>query len=63
MKIFNMVGETVVTKGKVRRKWREGEEAFVDLEVWSENSKGISVGPGSVVVTLPSREKQEVEHA
>jgi acyl dehydratase len=61
MKIFNTVGDTVVTKGVVKRKWEEGEEAFVDLEIWSENSKGISVGPGTVVVALPRRESQAVE--
>lgn len=58
MKIFNTVGDTVVTKGVVKRKWEEGEEALVDLEIWSENSKGISVGPGTVVVVLPRRERQ-----
>jgi hypothetical protein len=56
MKIFNTVSETVITRGRVRRKWQEDGEAFVDLEIWSEHSKGISVGPGSVVVTLPRRE-------
>ncbi|GCD84762.1 hypothetical protein ACNR9V_20450 (plasmid) [Parageobacillus thermoglucosidasius] len=58
MKIFNTVGDTVVTKGIVKNKWREGEEYLVELELWSENSKGVSVGPGSVVVTLPSRESR-----
>ena len=55
MKIFNTAGDTVVTKGVVKRKWHEGQEALVELQIWSENSKGISVGPGSVVVALPRR--------
>ncbi len=55
MKIFNTVGETMVTKGMVKRKWRDAREGYVDLQMWSENSKGISVGPGTVVVTLPHR--------
>lgn len=55
MKIFNTVGDTVITRGRVKRKWQEGGEAFADLEIWSETSKGISVGPGSVIVTLPHR--------
>ena len=55
MKIFNTVGDTVVVNGKVRRKWREGKDALLEIEMWSENSKGVSVGPGSMVVTLPSR--------
>lgn len=55
MKIFNTVGDTVVVNGKVKRKWREGKDALVEIEMWSENSKGVSVGPGSMIVTLPSR--------
>lgn len=55
MKVFNTVDDTVVTKGVVKSKWQEGEERLVALEIWSENSKGISVGPGEVVVTLPGK--------
>jgi acyl dehydratase len=55
MKIFNTVSDTVVTKGTVKRTWQEREEALVELSIWSENSQGVSVGPGTVVVTLPCR--------
>ncbi len=55
MRIFNTVGDSVVTKGTVKKKWQEGGENLVELEIWSENSKGVSVGPGPVLVTLPSR--------
>ncbi len=55
MKVFNTAGDTVVTTGIVKRKWQEGEEALVELQMWSENAKGISVGPGTVVVSLPHR--------
>ena len=55
MKIFNTVGDTVVVNGRVKRKWREGRDALLEIEMWSENSKGVSVGPGSMIVTLPSR--------
>ena len=55
MKVFNTAGDTVITKGVVKRKWQEGEEALVELQMWSENAKGISVGPGTVVVSLPRR--------
>ncbi len=61
MKIFNTVGETVITKGVVRRKWQEGAELLAELEIWSENSHGISVGPGIVTVMLPSREALSVK--
>ncbi len=59
MKMFNTVGDTVVTKGIVRRTWQEGEEALVELEMWCENTKGVSVGPGTVIVTLPRSVRQE----
>lgn len=55
MRIFNTAGEAVVTKGVVKRKWQEGGENLVEMEIWSQHSKGVSVGPGPVVVTLPSR--------
>lgn len=56
MSTFNTVGDTVVTKGKVKRKWVEDGEHFIEIEMQSENSKGVSVGPGAIVATLPSRE-------
>ena len=51
-----MVGETVVVKGVVRRTWQSEGENFVELELRSENSKGVlTVAPGPVIATLPSR--------
>jgi hypothetical protein len=55
MRIFNIVGEPTVVRGKVARKWQQGGKSFVELEMWSENPKGTSVGPGPVIGTLPSR--------
>ena len=55
MRIFNPVGEPVVTRGTVVRKWQEGGENFVELEMLSEHARGVSVGPGPVVVTVPSK--------
>lgn len=55
MRSFNTVGDTVVTKGKVKRKWIEDGEHFIEIEMVSENAKGISVGPGSIIATLPSK--------
>jgi acyl dehydratase len=55
MRIFNPVGETVTTCGVVRRCWRDGDEGLVELEMRSEITRGISVGPGPVVVSLPLR--------
>jgi len=53
MRVFNTVGDTVTVKGRVRRTWMEGGEGFVEFEVWSENAHGVSVGPGTVVATMP----------
>ena len=55
MNIFNTVGELVVTRGTVKRTWQEGGENLVELQVYCQHSKGISVGPGPVIVSLPSR--------
>ncbi len=55
MRIFNPVGEQVVTQGTVVRKWQADGENFVELEIRSEHSGGVSVGPGPVVVTVPSK--------
>ena len=55
MRVFNTVGETAVTSGEVKRAWQEDGENLVELEITTEISKGVSVGPGPVLVTLPSR--------
>ncbi|MDB5820308.1 MAG: acyl dehydratase, partial [Rhizobacter sp.] len=54
MKVFNTVGEIAAVKGRVERKWIEGEQHLLELAIWTENSKGVSVGPGTVVVSLPA---------
>jgi acyl dehydratase len=56
MKSFNYVGQTVTIHGKVARKWREGGEGLLELEVWADNGHGVTVGPSIVTVTLPLRE-------
>lgn len=53
MKIFNTVGDTVTVKARVTRKWLDGEEGYVEFWIQSENSKGVSVGPGFIVATVP----------
>lgn len=60
MRIFNVAGDTVVVKGKVLRKFRQNGQNSVELKMWSENSRGTSVGPGPVLVTLPSRSPEKV---
>jgi acyl dehydratase len=55
MKVFNTVGDTVAVKGHVLRKWLEDGDGHVEFEVRSENGKGVSVGPGRIVATMPLR--------
>lgn len=53
MKVFNTVGDTVVVKGQVLRKWLEDGVGHVEFEIHSGNAQGVSVGPGRIVATLP----------
>jgi acyl dehydratase len=52
---FNVVGDTTRVVGRVLSTRREGDVGVVVLEVRSENSNGVTVGPGQVEVTLPAR--------
>lgn len=56
MNSFNLVGQTVTVRGRVTAKSREGDLGLVEIELWSENENGVSVGPGSMMVTLPLRD-------
>jgi acyl dehydratase len=53
MKSFNTAGDTVTVRGSVLRKWRDAGLGYVEFEVWSENSLGVSVGPGRMLTTMP----------
>lgn len=58
IKNFNEAGMTATTLGKVTRKWQEDGKNLVELEIWTENDRNgrtVSVGPGPVLVELPSR--------
>jgi acyl dehydratase len=51
MKKFNPVGTTTIVHGEVTGIGPEPGQ--VELQVWCENSGDVTVGPGSVTVTLP----------
>jgi acyl dehydratase len=53
MRSFNYVGDTTTVLGRVVAVDRDGDPPTVTLEVHSENSTGVTVGPGTVRVTLP----------
>jgi acyl dehydratase len=52
---FNTAGDTVTVQGTVTRRWQEGDAGLAELRVWSSNRHGVSVGPGTVTVSLPRR--------
>ena len=48
-------GETWWCKGKVTKKYEEGDECCVDCDIWIENGKGEITTRGTATVALPSR--------
>jgi acyl dehydratase len=52
---FNTVGDVVTVCGTVARVWTEDGTGLAELRLWSQNRHGISVGPGTVTVSLPRR--------
>jgi acyl dehydratase len=55
MRQFNVVGDTTRVLGKVISTEVRERTGLVVLELRSENSSGVTVGPGQVEVTLPRR--------
>ena len=53
---FNVYGDTQWCKGKVVRKYLNGDAPLVDLEIWAENQRGEVTAPGYATVMLPSRD-------
>ncbi len=47
--------QEIVCRGVVTRKWEDGGENLVELEIWTENPEGQKTSPGTAVVSLPSR--------
>ena len=52
---MDMVNEDVICHGVVKRKYQEGGENLVDLDLWTETPQGQKTTPGTGVVALPSR--------
>jgi len=48
-------GDRLTCKGEVRRKYKEGEETLVEVEVWADNQEEQKVVYGTAVVKLPLR--------
>lgn len=54
---FNMFGDTQWLSGKVARKYQEGDEYLVDVEISTKNQRGEEIMPGSATISLPSKVK------
>jgi acyl dehydratase len=54
MSAFNCAGDTVTVKGRVEKVAPGKAESLLELFVWSENAHGVSVGPGTVTVGIPT---------
>ena len=48
-------GEDLVCKGKITKKYIQGEEHIVECEIWTEDKKGNKTTQGTSVVVLPSK--------
>jgi acyl dehydratase len=47
--------QDIVCRGVITKKYQEGDQNFVELDVWGENPQGQKTTPGQAIVTLPSR--------
>ena len=47
--------QEILCRGIVMKKYSEGNNNFVELDIWTENPQGQKTTPGTAVVTLPSR--------
>jgi acyl dehydratase len=52
---MDMVNEDVICHGVVKRKYQEGGQNLVELDIWTETPQGQKTTPGTGIVALPSR--------
>jgi hypothetical protein len=50
---MDRLGELLTLRGVVTRKYVEGAENLVDLEIWAENPRGERTTAGSATVFFP----------
>lgn len=53
---FNLIGDTTWCKGRVARKYRDGDQFKVDCEIWAEDQRGDRTAIGTATAVLKSRE-------
>ena len=49
-------GDAIFCKGNVVRKYKEGDEFLVDLEIWAENHRSEITAPGQATIKLVCKE-------
>ena len=59
MRSFNHAGDTLRVLGEIRDTRLEDGVGVVDVAVRCENAGRVSVGPGTVTITLPRREEAQ----
>jgi acyl dehydratase len=52
---FNVFGDTQFISGTVAKKWVEGDEYLVEIDIKTVNQRGEETMPGKAVVSLPSK--------
>ena len=51
----HIVGDTNTVVDEVTRKYTEGDEHLVEVQVMNQNQSGLSTALGMTIVSLPSR--------
>jgi acyl dehydratase len=47
--------QDIICRGVITRKYQEGSQNLVELDIWTENPEGQKTSPGKAVVALPSK--------
>ena len=47
--------QDIVCRGIITKKYLDGNEGQIELEIWTENPDGQKTSPGSAIVVLPTR--------
>ncbi|RLB31869.1 MAG: hypothetical protein DRH20_15355, partial [Deltaproteobacteria bacterium] len=61
LEAFVRFGDTNWCRGKIVKKWVDGKDHLVEMELHSENQRGEITMTGNAVVALPSKENSEPE--
>jgi hypothetical protein len=56
IRLPDIIGDATLCKGKITKKYKDGEDHLVDLDCWAENQRGEITAPGKATIRLFSRE-------